>query len=244
MANAKSFILSFIKKEQVAKDTFLFYFDRSKASFDFFPGQYMYLTLSHENPDDRGTSRYFTISSSPTEKKYLMITTKVIESSFKKHLANLRPGTPVNFFGPMGWFLLPKDEPLEKVFLTGGIGITPFHSLLHSLAEQKLSKPITLFASFSKQEEVIFYDSLLEIAKNNKQIRVVYTLTNQKYIASDWSGEVGRISSELLKKYVKNLKAAAFYIVGSAKMVEETKKSLVDGGIAEENIQLEDFTGY
>ena len=104
---AKQFTMRFIKKEQLKNDVFSFSFDREERGLTFLPGHYVQMTLPHENSDERGSSRYFTISSSPTEKDYLTITTRVGKSSFKKALFGLQPGTKVQLFGPMGTFLLP-----------------------------------------------------------------------------------------------------------------------------------------
>ena len=245
---AQSFTLPFLKKEKVAKNTYSFYFDRVKRGsvvqdeFDFIPGQYVRMILPHKNADDRGTSRYFTISSSPTEKKLLIVTVRIFQSTFKDTLLHLYPGEKVEFFGPMGWFLLPKDEQEEKVFIAGSIGVTPFHSLLHSVVDTTLSKSMTLFASFSTKEEVVFYEAFQAIAKENKDIKVIYTLTQDNN--SDWKGERGRISHDLLKKHIGDLQKPVFYVVGSEKMVAGVKALLLDLGIAEEKIQTEDFTGY
>lgn len=228
MAKAKLYSLSFLKKEQVAKDTYTFYFKRGKFP-DFIPGQYLRLEIPHP-ADERGTTRYFTISSSPRDKKQLTITTKIIKSTFKKALFALKPRTKVNAFGPMGWFLLPKDESFEKVFISGGIGITPFRSLLTTLQKEKLPTRMTLIATFATQEHAVFSHELLEVSKNNAQIKIVYTFSG--------------VSKELFNKHISALKKPVYYIVGSEEMVAETKVLLLDLGVAEEKIQTEDFTGY
>lgn len=245
MTQSKIFSLPFLKQQKIAKDTHSFFFDRTKlpaSGWDFIPGQYLRMTLPHPQADERGTSRYFTIASSPLEKKYVMVTTKMIKSTFKETLHNLKPGQEVSFFGPMGWFLLPKDEPYEKVFIAGGVGITPFHSLLPVLAEQQLLHPVTLFATFAKKEEVLFYETLQKLAKKNENIRVIYTLTNED--KKNWPGEHGRVSKRLLQKYLTDLQKPVFYLVGSPDMVAGTKALLLSIGIDEERIQTEDFTGY
>lgn len=229
MGKATSFRLPFVKKEQVAKDTYTFYFDRKNIQFDFTPGQYVRIELPHD-ADDRGTTRYFTISSSPLTKEYLTITTKVIKSTFKKTLFHLEKGTKVTFFGPMGWFLLPKDEEEEKVFIAGGIGVTPFHSLLTLLQDEKLAAPITLIAAFLGKEHAVFYDELRKVSSNNSEITTIYTFS--------------RVSEEIIKKHVAHLEKPVYYVVGSEKMVSATKKILIDLGVDEEKIQTEDFTGY
>ncbi|HEX8931594.1 MAG TPA: FAD-dependent oxidoreductase [Patescibacteria group bacterium] len=252
MIKARTFTLPFIKKEYVGKDTYSFVFDLKgfsaigelETSWNFEPGQYVRMSLPHDNADERGTSRYFTISSSPQNKENLVITVKLRDSSFKKTLHALQPGDLSHFFGPMGWFLLPKDENLEKVFIAGGIGITPFHSLLHFLANKTLPQQITLFASFRTKEDVLFYDSIQKVAKQNPKIKAIYTLTREFYADSDLFFEKGRISKELLQKYLKDIYAPAYYIVGPARMVEGARALLLDLGVTEEKIQTEDFTGY
>jgi NAD(P)H-flavin reductase len=105
--NVKTFFLFFTKKVKIAKDLYVIIFDRKKVPFTFLPGQYIQMTLPHENVDERGSSRYFTIASSPTEKDVLMITSRKGRSSFKKALFGLKAGDRVQFFGPMGVFVLP-----------------------------------------------------------------------------------------------------------------------------------------
>jgi glycine betaine catabolism B len=244
MGKATTFTLPFIKKEKVAKDTYSFFFDRKGVDFDFEPGQYLRMHLPHTNPDTRGTTRYFTIASSPHIKDVVMFTVRIFDSSFKRTLHDLQAGEMVQFFGPMGWFLLPKDEEMEKVFVAGGIGVTPFHSLLHYLSDKQLTQQITLFVSFKTKEEIVFYDELQMIAKQNKKIRIIYTLTQEQAGDVYWSGEIGRVSEEMFKKHLIDIQKPVYYVVGSPKMVEETKAFLVGLGIDEEKIQLEDFTGY
>lgn len=240
---SKSFTLAFIKKEKVAKDTYMFYFKRNGEFDDFIPGQYLRMYLPHDNPDDRGTTRYFTIASSPHVKDVVMFAIRIFDSSFKRALYDLKSGDMVQFFGPMGWFLLPKHEKMEKVFLAGGIGVTPFHSLLHFLEDQEVNQQITLFVSFKTKEEIVFYEELQRIAKKNKKIRVIYTLT-QEDGGIDWVGEKGRISHEMFKKHNIDVQKPMFYIVGSPNMVAGMRGLLVELGIDEEKIEVEDFTGY
>lgn len=243
MGKATTFTLPFIKKEKVAKDTYAFYFKRNGEFDDFIPGQYLRMHLPHKDVDDRGTTRYFTIASSPHVKDMVMFTIRIFDSSFKRSLYNLHEGDLVEFFGPMGWFLLPKHEGMEKVFLAGGIGVTPFHSLLHFLEDQKLTQPITLFVSFKTKEEMVFFEEFQKITKKNKKIRVIYTLT-QEDGAIDWIGEKGRISHEMFKKHKIDIHKPMYYIVGSPKMVAGVREMLLKLGIDEEKIEVEDFTGY
>ncbi len=244
MEEARSFTLSFVKKEKVAEDAYSFYFDRSNIDLDFIAGQYIRMTLDIQNPDERGSSHYFTISSSPLNKEYLVVTTRIIQSTFKKTLFNLLPGQEVKFFGPMGEFILNQNSKREYVFLAGGIGITPFYSIITYVHQAKINTPITLFVSFTRIEDCIFYEELINISKENPLIKVIYTITHPEGSKISWNGETGRISEDLIKKYIPNVQSSIFYIAGPPKMVESMIKIVQAMGVSEENILKENFTGY
>ena len=248
----KEFFLPFIKKEKVAKDTYSFYFDRVSAhsGWTFLPGQYIRMTLDVKNPDNRGNSRFFTIASSPLEKQHIMITTKIIQSpvpdgagksSFKKRLMILKPQELVRFFGPMGGFLLDEKEKEKRVFLAGGIGITPFHSMITYADKKHLSIPITLIVSFSSVEDLVFYEELANIARENPYIKIIYTITHPDV---RWRGETGRISEGLIKKYVSNIFEPQYLIVGPPAMVATMEEIVLKMGVPNERIFIENFTGY
>lgn len=249
---AKKFEFPFIKKEKIATDTYTFYFDRVKPfgqlrasggyaeDFDFIPGQYIKLYLQIENPDVRGSSRYFTISSNPTDRKFLTITTKIIKSSFKKKLHSLKSGERVSFFGPIGYFTFNSKSKKPKIFLAGGIGITPFHSILTSLDYKQFKSNILLIVSFSKIEDVIFYEELRKIEKENPNIQIIYTLTKEKFDGF----ENGRIDKEMILKYCPDYKKSEFFIVGSVAFEGNFLVILKEMGIKEKNIFSENFPGY
>lgn len=238
-----NFILPFLKKEKVAENTYSFYFDKSRHDFSFLPGQYIRMVLDIKNPDERGNSRFFTISSSPEEKEYIVITTKIIQSAFKKRLDEVKIGEEVKFFGPFGGFVLDEKDKSSRVFLAGGIGITPYHSMITYAASKNLSIPITLIVSFSKTDEMIWYDLLSSIAKNNKYVKVIYTITHLESL-KNWNGETGRITHELIKKYVQDILNPKYYIVGPPIMVSAMEEIVISMGVASDKIFIENFTGY
>lgn len=235
------FILPLVKKEKIAENTYSFYFDRAKQNLDFLPGQYIRMVLPLESPDDRGNSRFFTIASSPLEKDCIMITTKIIQSAFKKRLDKIRIGEGVQFFGPFGGFVLSEEDQKERVFLAGGIGITPYHSMIMFSSVKNLSIPITLFVSFSTFQEMFWYEKFSQIAKNNKNIKVIYTLTHSD---NNWSGEKGRITIDIIKKYVPDILEPSYYIAGPPAMVSAMEEIIESAGVASDKIFIENFLGY
>lgn len=245
MVNPPSdFTTTLLSKEQVAKDTFSFYFTRPNPNWDFLPGQYVRMKLLIENPDDRGSARFFSISSSPAQKNYFSITTRIIQSTFKKTLIVQNPGKEIHFFGPVGGFVLKEEEREPHVFLAGGIGITPFHSMLLYANEKRLEIPIVFFASFTTDEEMIFYDELTKISLENPNIKVVYTLTAQDQVPESWQGEKGRISADMIKKYAEKIEESLFYIAGPPPMVSAMIEMVVAMGIENSRIKKENFIGY
>src|SRR3989344_263888 len=149
----KPYTAKFIRREQLTEDVYSHNFEKP-VGFEFAPGQYNRWRIEMENPDERGTSRPFTVAVSPLN-NYLVITTKKGITSFKRKLFELKEGEQINFFGPLGTFVLDEQDLRPKVFLAGGIGITPYYSMLTYAFEKKLTNIIILLASFSTNEEII-----------------------------------------------------------------------------------------
>lgn len=230
MKPAKYFHLSFIKKEKISRDVFTFHFNRKNINFKFLAGQYVHLYLPIEKEKGRGNSRMFTISSSPLEKNYLLITTKRGKSLFKKALFNLKSRTSVKFYGPSGSLVIDEIKKPSYVFLALGIGITPFRSILKYVSQKNLNVPITLLVSFSKKEDVLFYDELMNISKSNPSIKIIYAFN--------------RINEKFIKEKIKNINKGLYYIVGSPKAVSDLEEVIFGMGIPSGKIFTEIFEGY
>src|SRR3989344_348529 len=184
--------LKFLKKVQEADDVFSFYFERPSV-FTFLPGQFLKLTLDIPQPDERGNSRFFSIASSPTEKDYLMITIRIDGSSFKKTLSSLPIETKLQISAPFGSFILKTEEKIPHIFLAGGIGITPFRSMIRYAADINISIPITLFTSFRTPESFIFQKELKEIESKHHWFKLAETVTQPENSKLKWLGNTGRI---------------------------------------------------
>lgn len=227
----QSFTSKLIKKEQLTQDTYSFYFERP-SSFEFIPGQYIKMVLNIEDPDDRGVSRFFSLPSSPTERGHLMITTRILQSSFKKTLGNLPLGAEVQMRGPHGAFILDEKDTRGKVYLAGGIGITPARSMLVYMRDKNLKIPFTLMVSFTSREEIIFFDELNPLL--NEFRKIIYIVTSEQ----------GRIDEEKIRENVSDLLDSLFYISGPAGFASAMEKLVKSLGVSEENIKTEDFPGY
>lgn len=220
--------VTFLDERELAKNTWQFLFAKPK-NFAFQAGQFTTLFLGTDNRD-------FTICANPFDKNYFSIVTKKGISDFKKNLFSLPKKSAVMMTKPAGGFIL-KNDATPKVFLAGGIGITPFYSMIQEIISQKKNSDVILFASFSKKEDMFFYNELSHL--QNKNIHVVYTLSQD-----DWHGEKGRISEKLLKKYIDDFHAKEYLIAGSEKMVEDMQELLSKMEISEEKIRVDIFTNY
>jgi len=149
--------LDHIVHENKAKTINSFWFE-PEHPLDQIAGQYIEMSIPHDKTDDRGTKRWFTISSSPSDAPLFSITTKFSRpsSTFKSALHKLKIGDSVSISDPMGDFVLPKDDTIPLIFVAGGIGITPFHSIIKWLEDTKQSRDITFLYAAKVEGELIF----------------------------------------------------------------------------------------
>lgn len=245
MSNEKPFYLEFIKKEKLTSDCYTFYFKRNGTERGFIPGQYYEIKLDIKNPDERGDSRVFTISSSPTDTEFVAITTRIIQSSFKLQLNNLSLGQMVQFDGPWDDLNFDENDTSPHIFIAGGIGITPYHSIVQYVVDKRIDTEMILFVSWKNKDEMIF-DNFFRNANNHMDnFTYVPTLTEEASSnASDWDGATGRIDEDLIRKYIKEIKDSKFFFSGPPVMVASLKQTVIDMGVAKEKIIAEEFEGY
>lgn len=240
----KEFTLPFLEKTQLTADTYEFCFDRTQADITFLPGQYIRMNLPHDNADERGVTRLFSITTSTMNTKELCITTRVIQSSFKKSLLALTSGKPITFFGPFGRFTLDEADTRPRIFLAGGIGITPFLSMLRTIRDKNLPLAATVFVSLKTPEEMIFKDEMEQLTKDLQTVKVVYTITRPEASHTTWLGETGRLNQTIIAKHVPDWKSALFYMSGPPAMVDAMDEMVQEMGLPLEQLRKEKFTGY
>lgn len=251
IGNIFSFLVSppyklklFLKEKiQLSPDSYDFVFPLEKK-LAFIPGQYMEWTLPVKNPDDRGNRRYFTIASSPTE-DIIRIGVKFYapSSSYKKEMLALTEKTPVLVTQLAGDFTLPQDKTKKLVFLAGGIGITPFRSILKYLIDTKEKRDIVLFYSNKTPSEIVYADVCNEAWKQ-LNIRTIYTVTDIASAPPDWKQEKGRVNADMLKKYVPDYLERTYYLSGPHAMVTGFESVLSSLAIPKSQIKTDFFPGF
>jgi ferredoxin-NADP reductase len=170
-----------------------------------------------------------------------MLTTRLSRpgSTFKQALAGLEPGAAVAASGPLGRFVYtPSETP--AVFIAGGIGITPFRSMLVELAAQRLDAEITLLYA-NRTPDIAFSRLFDELAATLPRLKVVYIISHP---TADWRGPVGRIDADFIGRRVPDAPAAQFFASGPQPMVEAMGRALAELGVPRERIKQERFPGY
>jgi glycine betaine catabolism B len=231
--------LQFVHRRREAENVESFYFQPSRE-IPFAAGQYVLCTLRHADVDERGSERAFTIASAPVE-RLLRVTTRITQpsSSFKHALMHLVPGDTLEASGPYGNFVL-QDDDRHTVLIAGGIGITPFRSMLGDLARTGARRMITLLYSNSTTE-IAFRPFLDDLSRHWPELRVVYTVTRAN---SNWDGPTRRIDADFIRQHVPDAQAARFYVCGPTPMVAAIRSGLAEAGVDSSHVVDEAFPGY
>lgn len=239
-------ILKLIGKVEVAERTLEFHLSRP-AGFEFKAGQSMDLTLiDPPETDAEGDTRAFSINSAPDEPE-LVFTTRLRDTAFKRTLQQLKPGALIRAEGPFGSFTLHNKVTRPAVLLAGGIGVTPFRSIVRRAAREHLPHRIALFHSNHRPEDAPFHDELRRLEQENPNFVFVPSMTRMGDSKRPWEGELGRISWAMISKHVATSgggSAPIFYIAGPAAMVHGLHEMLNAAGVDDDDIRTEDFSGY
>jgi ferredoxin-NADP reductase/nitrite reductase/ring-hydroxylating ferredoxin subunit len=227
-----------------------------KTPFNYTAGKFAFFDIGGVYNDPKGPIRHFTISSSPTE-NFIMFSTRIRDSPYKQRLSTLEKGAKVKVRGPEGQFVLHQDYSKPAVFLSGGIGVTPFRSMVKYATDKQLPIKIMMFDSNRNRSNILFRKEFDDWANTNKKLRIIYTISEEEdqeheqsppsAAKNDWNGEYGRIDKAMILKYLdtNELNNSVFYICGPPSMLK-TMQSLLQEEleIPKERIKVEEFTGY
>ena len=225
----------------VAECTMAFSFSKP-GGFAFKAGQAIRLELIDPPAEAGQSSRTLSLVSAPFEQE-LVVATRMRDSAFKRALKALPDGASIRIDGPFG-DLTPGDTGRPAVFIAGGIGITPFMSMLRQAAKDRSPQPLFLAYSNRRPEDAAFLDELQELERRNEQFHLMATMTDMSKSARAWSGETDFVDADMLKRFVGDLAAPIYYIVGPPAMVEAMQWTLDGAGIAADKIRTEEFYGY
>jgi ferredoxin-NADP reductase len=229
--------------EEVAHGTMAFHFDKP-AGFTFKPGQAIDLVLADPAVSGTESARHaFSIVSAPHEGD-LVLATRMRDSAFKNALARLPIGAAAQIDGPFGSLTLHNKLARPAVFIAGGIGITPFMSMLRHAAISKRQQRLVLLYSNRRPEDAAFLVELQRLEGDNRHFQLVATMTAMEDSRLPWTGETGKIDQALLKRVAKELADPVYYVAGPVAMVGALRDALERAGIDGDDIRSEEFHGY
>jgi len=227
-------------RQALAEGTMAFRLSKPEG-FVFKAGQAIRLELIDPPAEAGQGSRTLSLLSAPFEQE-LVVATRMRDTAFKRALKALPDGARVRIDGPFGKFTLGDQRP--AAFIAGGIGITPFMSMLRQAAQDRSPQRLFLAYSNRRPEDAAFLEELLGLERQNGHFRLLATMTDMGKSARAWSGETGVVDAAMLKRLVRDLAAPIYYVVGPPGMVEAMQAMLAAAGIAGERIRSEEFYGY
>lgn len=238
-----TFEAALVGRDLVADRTMAFRFAKP-ADWSYRAGQFVDITLlDPPETDAEGNTRGFSISSAPDE-DVIMITTRLRDTAFKRVLQAMPLGTSVKIEGPFGDLRLHHAQR-PAVVVTGGIGITPFRSILVQAARDGgLPYPVVVFYANRRPEDAAFLAELGALASKDSNLTIVPTMSDMATSEREWNGERGHIDGSMLSRHLAGVVGAIYYLTGPPGMVHALRTMLVASGVDEDDIRIEEFTGY
>jgi len=237
------FMAKLTSRQEVAEGTMAFHFAKP-ADWTFVAGQFIDITLmAPPETDAEGNTRGFSISSAPFEPS-IMVTTRLRDTAFKRVLQTVPLDTTVKIEGPFGDLRLHHNLARPAVVLSGGIGITPFRSILLQAAHEHQSRRIVFFYGNRRPEDAPFLAEMRALARADPEFTFIPTMSEMEKSKLPWDGERGYIDQPMLAKYLSGITAAIYYLTGPPGMVKALRTILTATGVDDDDIRTEEFTGY
>jgi ferredoxin-NADP reductase len=236
------------QKEEIAANTMAFHFSKPE-DFNFKAGQAVDVVLPDaslsdpQSTDPQSGRHTFSIVSAPYEGE-LVLATRIRDSAFKRAFKSMATGSAVIVEGPFGSLTLHNNRARAAVFIAGGIGITPFMSILRQAALDRSDRQMLLLYSNRRPESAAFLDELHRIEQQSRNFHLVSVITEASLANVPWEQQSGPIDEALIKKSVAELPAPIYYLVGPPGMVESMRSTLNRIGVDDDDIRSEEFYGY
>ena len=234
------FALTLVRIEEAGAGAYDFVF-KSDRRLKFRPGQYLEWTLGFKHPDNRGNRRVFTIASAPTENEVRLGVKFYPEaSSFKRALAAMEPGDEIFASQLGGEFVLPKDAGKKLAFIAGGIGITPFRSMLQDMIDREDRREVVVLYGNAKAADIAYKD-VLDRAQRELGIKTVYAAAAETRPIN--GVQPGFIDANMIRTQVPDYRERTFYVSGPHPMVTLLKRTLREMGVSPLRIKTDFFPG-
>jgi ferredoxin-NADP reductase len=243
IASQTTYLVKLQDRRQVAERTIAFQFEKPEG-FAFKAGQSVDMTLINPSETDgEGNGRTFSIASAPDE-GLLLVATRMRDTAFKRVLGVMPIGSQVKIEGPFGNLILHNSQARAAVFLAGGIGITPFRSILLRATREHLPHCLFCFYANRRPEDAPFLQELEALQRQNPRYTFVPTMTDMSQSGRSWQGETGVINQEMLAKHLNSAQLPIYYLAGPPGMVRAMRTLLHGMGVDDDDIRTEEFAGY
>jgi ferredoxin-NADP reductase len=232
-----------VQREELALGTMAFHLSKP-AGFEFRPGQAFEIQLPGVDAaagEDRAHA--FSIVSAPHEHE-LVFATRMRDSAYKRSLAALSLGAELLIDGPFGSLTLHRKPERAGVLIAGGIGITPFISMLRHAAHTASAQPLALLYSNRRPEDAAFLDELEALARRLPGFALHATMTDMAHSQRAWKGPTGMMDAAFVRDRVRGLPDPVFYVSGPPGMVQAMRETLVQAGVDDDDVRSEAFYGY
>ncbi|MFA4838923.1 MAG: 2Fe-2S iron-sulfur cluster binding domain-containing protein [Candidatus Neomarinimicrobiota bacterium] len=205
----------------------------------FVSGQYVQLRSPMYNGRE-SSIRAYSIASPPSDKNHIELNVRFVPNGICSTwvFQHLQVGQKINLTGPYGDFHL-SESSAPAIFIAGGSGMAPFHSILRDMAERKIRREVSYFFGARTQADLFYTDKLNRFRQENPWFRFIPALSNEPE-NSDWKGERGLITDVVARHFPDCSKHEA-YLCGSPGMIDSCLNVLTRGGMPKDKIYYDKF---
>jgi predicted ferric reductase len=174
-----------------------------------------------------------------SETREVAFTIKALGDWSGERVAAVQSGDRVWLDGPHGVFTIDRIQGPGYVFIAGGVGITPIHSMLATMADRGDLRPVILFFAGQEADSLTLREEVLAL-RARLSLRIVMTLTDPP---PAWDGETGRITPQMLLRYLpeKAYRRWMYIICGPNPMIDAMESALETIDVPPEKVHAERF---
>jgi|GEM_PF-2369495 len=222
-----------ISREMVAESTLALTIERP-GNFTFEAGQNTMVSIPGTHADDL---KEFTMASAPSDTDILLVM-RLRNSNFKDACYALKPGDEIMVRSASG--TLWRATTMPQIWLSGGIGITPFRSIIRELISQDAPLAITHIHSDHSRASTPFLQEFESYAAKHQGFKFFPTMTRE----TGHEGLRGRITGEMITAHAPRYAESVYFVVGTDSFITSMREVLSELDIASENVRTEKFDGY
>lgn len=206
--------------------------------FDFQPGQFAMIHL-FDNNGATWLKKPYSIASSPLNKEYLEFGIKIQGEFTRKMHKTLKINDVIGVDGPYGIFTFNPKIHQNTIMFAGGIGITPFISMIRFATESDASAKILLYYCNQTEKDIAYKSALDKLIAQNPNFQIIYSVDT--CANNQWIGEIGLICKEKIKKYIANYQDKYVFLCGPGPFMNAVESILQSCKVPNDRIKKEVF---